>query len=649
MAIDGRRLRSKKLRAVLWYAAGGCCRLCLKPLGPDWQADHIQPWSVTHRTNVHEMQALCADCNSRKGATIPMSLRKHQETFAQLCRDIIGGYRRRPKWVLINAIPGGGKSAIPVIAASLLIPKIADKILWIGPRLALLEQAEEGFSERWIRDAMGVSREIRKSGNDEDPSRGTAGYATTYQAVAENPQLHIDELKRCRYIIVLDENHHLDQDGVTYRAILKLLDHAVLVILMTGTLGRHDGKPIAFVPTRAAKKIVRGRELTGWEYDLTETDDFRVISYGRSLALKEGAIREMEFIQFDGMTEWMEPSGVKVKTDLLSSGSDAGKAVWTAVSTEHGQQMMAQCVQDWRHHRVGFPACKVIVVTASIAKAKDAVKHLKLLGVERVDYATSDDSARALEVIRRFKLLNEKRDAIEVMVTVGMAYEGLDVKDITHVCSLTHVRSRYWLEQMFARGSRISPRLGPPRNQRTWSYVQNDPLMNEVIAQIKSEEAAFHADIKEGSGPGPGPKPDPIAPLWSEVTQRLLRGFDGVNELTESQLRVIEGRMVEFGLHGSPRDVFGFLRSFGIELPALPAEPTTTNPAGPSRREKQLKVQIEAYVRSYEFSHGIPYGTINTKMMLAFSKSRTAMSEGELTQAWTWLLKNYPQTAEVAL
>ena len=65
---DGRFLRSKRLRVLLWQAAGGRCQSCGDTLGPDWQADHVVPWSVSHRTNVHEMQALCRACNGAKGA-----------------------------------------------------------------------------------------------------------------------------------------------------------------------------------------------------------------------------------------------------------------------------------------------------------------------------------------------------------------------------------------------------------------------------------------------------------------------------------------------------------------------------------------------------------------------------------------------------
>ena len=67
---DPRYLRSPKLRAALYEAAGGHCRICGVELDADWQADHIVPYSITHRTNVYEMQALCPSCNAKKGARV---------------------------------------------------------------------------------------------------------------------------------------------------------------------------------------------------------------------------------------------------------------------------------------------------------------------------------------------------------------------------------------------------------------------------------------------------------------------------------------------------------------------------------------------------------------------------------------------------
>jgi 5-methylcytosine-specific restriction endonuclease McrA len=62
-----RFLRSKKERDALWLAADGLCQQCGEALDRNWQADHTVAWWKTHRTNVHEMKALCRTCNQKKG------------------------------------------------------------------------------------------------------------------------------------------------------------------------------------------------------------------------------------------------------------------------------------------------------------------------------------------------------------------------------------------------------------------------------------------------------------------------------------------------------------------------------------------------------------------------------------------------------
>lgn len=63
----GRFLRSKRERALLWYAQDGRCALCGEVLPEQWHADHTVAWWLTRRTNVHEMGATCPRCNLLKG------------------------------------------------------------------------------------------------------------------------------------------------------------------------------------------------------------------------------------------------------------------------------------------------------------------------------------------------------------------------------------------------------------------------------------------------------------------------------------------------------------------------------------------------------------------------------------------------------
>lgn len=62
-----RTLRSARLRAMLWLAWNGKCALCGEDLDETWEADHVDPYRNTGRTNVHEMQPTHRKCNREKG------------------------------------------------------------------------------------------------------------------------------------------------------------------------------------------------------------------------------------------------------------------------------------------------------------------------------------------------------------------------------------------------------------------------------------------------------------------------------------------------------------------------------------------------------------------------------------------------------
>ena len=493
----GRRLRRKRARAALWYSADGNCQECGRPLPLGWHADHVVPWSISGQTNVHEMQALCPECNLRKGSKM---LRKPQLAVKQICAEIRSGAGIRR--IIAAVTPGGGKSLIPVICANELIPRQYEKLCWIVPRIALQEQAESAFLDPIPAEIEDLSHEIRISTNEVDPCRGKSGFTTTYQALAiDEGWMMAEELRRHRYILVLDEPHHVESGGKWHASVKKLIDRAGLVIFMSGTLERGDGKAIAELPY--------SRNLTGkLVCDPVDTDDTRVIRYSRKEALLEHAIIPIEFIHSDGKVKWIDRSGFEDEIDSLTKLDETtGSGLYAALHTPYAIGLLDQCLADWNNVRKIRPRSKLLVVAPSIRQAKVFLAHIKARGYSAL-LAVSEDSEEAQANIRKFKRTD--LNATAILVTVAMAYEGMDVPSITHVACLTLVRSKPWLDQMFNRSSRVDKHAGPWEHQTATIHVPDDPMMQQVIEAIKAEQTAALAEMKLGEDRGTKDRPDDI-------------------------------------------------------------------------------------------------------------------------------------------
>ena len=108
-------------------------------------------------------------------------LRRHQAEFQETIQGIIEG--PGVETILCRVTPGGGKSALPIIAGRLITARLADRICWVVPRMSLQDQGERNFQDPFFRDLLQHRLSIRTSTNEPDPCRGLNGFITTYQAI----------------------------------------------------------------------------------------------------------------------------------------------------------------------------------------------------------------------------------------------------------------------------------------------------------------------------------------------------------------------------------------------------------------------------------------------------------------------------------
>ena len=65
-----KRLFTKRQKRILKIFSGNYCELCKKPLKGNFHADHKIPFSKGGKTILKNAQALCVECNLKKGDSL---------------------------------------------------------------------------------------------------------------------------------------------------------------------------------------------------------------------------------------------------------------------------------------------------------------------------------------------------------------------------------------------------------------------------------------------------------------------------------------------------------------------------------------------------------------------------------------------------
>ncbi|HEY0420234.1 MAG TPA: DEAD/DEAH box helicase family protein, partial [Acetobacteraceae bacterium] len=482
-------------------------------------------------------------------------LRSHQQQLAGLVAAIASG-QAAARDILAAVTPGGGKSLLPVIAAARLIEAgLVERVCWVVPRDSLRLQAEEAFADPLWRTALDHALSVRAADNAPDPSRGLAGYITTYQAIAAAPDLHLAEFRRHPTLLVVDEVHHLpalgDTDPVTAaqnaaagedpasawsRALLPLLECAAVRLLLSGTLERADGRGILWLPYRKGPKT-RTREV-----DL-DAPGWAVVGYSRAQALAERAVLPVTFGALDGEAIWRDEEDRDIGPHRLAGAyptETTRPALFTALRTGFAEALLREAfiaVRELRARRrrerglaPGAPARglgKLLVVAPDQDTARHYLEVLRrwipAAQAEAVAQLATSEAPRAHEILAAFRLRPEP----SVLVTVAMAYEGLDAPEVAVVAALTHIRARPWLEQMVARATRVDPQAGAYEAQRALVFHPDDPLFGRFRIRMETEQGTLARQPRKRSGQGG-------LPLW--LQEQLAAEHPGITPLQSNAL-----------------------------------------------------------------------------------------------------------------
>jgi superfamily II DNA or RNA helicase len=525
-----------------------------------------------------------------------MKLRRHQQEFKNIVDDIING--SDIKKITMHVTPGGGKSAIPIIAGRLITAGLADKICWIVPRLTLSYQAETNFTEIGFRKLLDHNLLIRSATNDINPCRGIQGFVTTFQALAvDENQTVLSDFKAKRYILILDEFHHIsaEADIAWHEAIKPLVAQSEYLVLMTGTMSRGDGERVAFV-----EYDQQGKNL----YPRMESDETTAfIEYTRRAALSEKAIIPLSFHLSSGSARWVNKEGALCKSDIARAPKKiVSQAIFTAISTEFAEALLWKGINHWQELKKRNKGAQLLVVTANYEEAKKIAKSLKDKWFNS-EIATSHESKQAHQAIKRFK-----NGSIDILVAINMVSEGMDVPAVTHVICLTNIRSTEWIEQMIARAVRVDSSAGQYESQIAYVFAPDDVFFREIVSKIEHEQRPF-----------------------VKARQKIQMGlFDGAEN--ESGEPVFQIQPLSSNLAGD-REIFLGNKDIATDR---------VIPQTPSEVEAAIRDQIENHVRQFSFINRYNPKRLNSEIKAFFEKPRDIMTVPELTVTLKHVKKAYP-------
>lgn len=456
-------------------------------------------------------------------------LRKVQFDCLGIAQDWVAG-TRTDRTARIFATPGAGKTlSIAIMAHELLDAHLIKGGLIVEPRDALRTQIRNGFTDQSRGLFRGVVSDMRKYRDGQLSLLAKSGLVTTYQAIAKPENFSFfQRLLSCgQMALVLDEAHHLceapvdpknDSGGKWWRSIRPLWEAAKYRIALTGSPDRNHGERVPVF-------------LYGDSDRLPIFD----ASYSRRDALREKAILPVMFKRLDGNATY-EFKGRIHQVDLSTTKRESRRQALRALLSAPGyrDKVTIRCLREFIDYRRDHYMSRAIVICDKQSTAVHLGKLIeKTLGL-RVAVAISDegeDGKRALRMFRDY-------ESYDVLVTVAMAHEGLDVPAVSHLICLTNVRSEPWIVQAFGRATRMNYRAGLPwERQQAFIYVPDDEDMRVIIDRLMSEQLSAWKDPKERKeGAGQAPRHDSVITIDGEPRVTRYSTEDGNLDDSDSHL-----------------------------------------------------------------------------------------------------------------
>jgi len=575
-----RRFNSRE-RVALYLFSDGHCTQCGCELRAGWHADHEIPFARGGATDAANGQALCPDCNLKKGVSMT---ERGSDLFRWQAHAIEQFMRKLFPNFLCEATPGAGKTRVGAeIAFRLHKSREIEYVVVVVPSTHLRKQTSDAF-----RETTGLQLNYEwKPGLGEFPRGVFCGVVVTYNTILGNAAMFRRLCNKCPALVVLDEIHHASEKQSWGIQLHEAFELARFRVLLSGTPFRSDNGRIPFV------RYVDGQGVPD-------------VRYGYGEALADCIVREVYFPKVGGRMEWVDDDGQQAASfddDIDEYG--VSKRLRTALMAEGGVMldMLRHAHRDLLEMREEDPNAAGLVVAIDQDHAKRIADRMRReLGVEAIIVVSDDDTSH--NAIERF----ENSDAPWI-VAVKMVSEGVDIPRLRVCVYASNTITELFFRQVVGRVVRREK----DSNQH-WAHViiPDDARLRKFAAEIRSQRELILGKEKdpEGDGPSAPRAPSTFIPVSAKGEQAGAIGAD----LFLSPAELEHARSVKL-LH---RDTAGLsdvcvailLRNTGSTWQAPPDErPSAQQDA--TARLHELRNTNEQTSRRIAFKVGLPFKEVN--------------------------------------
>lgn len=481
---SSRRRFNTAERVAMYLASAGACTACGTRLLPGWHADHMIPWSAGGPTDVLNGQALCPECNLKKGIKTHMTWTGPEPREWQ--RAALNTYiTRDARDFLVVATPGAGKTKFALrLASDLLDSGTVRRVVIVVP--------SEHLKIQWADAAHECGLEIdptTKNSNGLENPTDYRGAAVTYAQVASQPDLHRLGCQE-RTLVILDEVHHAGDEKAWGEAVRLAFGEAQRRLALSGTPFRSDNNPIPFVRYERDSEGV-ARSIADY-------------TYGYGQAIRDLVCRQVDFHFYDGEMKWMDSGSVTSSANLSAEllQGDVSAVLETALDPATGwmKGLLAKADGTLSAMRVEAPKAGGLVIAYRAPQAKAYARMLKDITGEDPVVVLSEDGPEAKLGIDRFSNGNQRW-----LVAVRMVSEGVDVPRLALGVYATKTKTEMFFRQAIGRFVR---RQGKDDEQIATVFapalsglrIMAAQIEKEIQHELTLEEEEIERELSDGNG-----------------------------------------------------------------------------------------------------------------------------------------------------